>query len=63
MIAVDEEFRFGFTFARSDGRSVEFVENSAFALRLSVQSVTPTRLCELFESVARRMTDAEEGVV
>ena len=63
VIAVDEELSFSAPFTAGDRRCVELVEDAALALRLGVQRVAAPRLGELFESVAGRLSDAEQRVV
>ena len=62
MIAIDEEFGFGPAFAGGNGRSAEFVEDAAFALRLGVQCVAPALLGEFLETLRRRVSNAKQTV-
>lgn len=62
VVAVDEELGLGAPFAGRDGRRVELVKDAALALRLGVQRVAAPGFGELFEAVAGRLAQPEEGV-
>lgn len=62
MISVDEEFRFRPSFSSRNGRSVEFVVDASFALRLGIQSVTAAALGKDFQTFRSFLSQSEENV-
>ena len=62
MVAIDEKFRFGPSLSGGDRRSVEFVVDSAFALRLGIQGIAAPRLGKHLEAVRGLFSETEENV-